>query len=52
MPGIPKNLQTHINTAFPNDVCLIGTVDLPNGHAQITPRGDTLVFDDGHFSLW
>jgi hypothetical protein len=51
MPGIPKNLQTHINTAFPNDVCLIGTV-LPNGHAQITPRGSTLVFDDGHFSLW
>ncbi|HEY4044180.1 MAG TPA: pyridoxamine 5'-phosphate oxidase family protein [Rhodopila sp.] len=51
MSGIPRTLQTHINAAFPNDVCLIGTV-LPNGHAQITPRGSTLVFDDQHFSLW
>ena len=51
MPGIPKTLQPHINSAFPNDVCLIGTV-LPNGYAQITPRGSTQVFDDEHFSLW
>ena len=51
MPVIPKTLQTHINSAFPNDVCLIGTV-LPNGYAQITPRGSTQVFDNGHFSLW
>jgi uncharacterized protein len=51
MPGIPKTLQPHINSAFPNDVCLIGTV-LPNGHAQISPRGSTQVFDDEHFSLW
>jgi hypothetical protein len=51
MRGIPKTLRTHINTAFPNDVCLIGTV-LPNGYAQVTPRGSTLVFDDQHFSLW
>jgi Pyridoxamine 5'-phosphate oxidase len=51
MRGIPKTLRTHINSAFPNDVCLIGTV-LPNGYAQVTPRGSTLVFDDQHFSLW
>jgi hypothetical protein len=51
MPAIPRTLHSHINTAFPNDVCLIGTV-LPNGYAQITPRGSALVFDDGHFSLW
>jgi hypothetical protein len=51
MPGIPKTLQSHINTAFPNDVCLIGTA-LPNGFVQITPRGSTQVFDDGRFSLW
>ncbi|WP_428489915.1 hypothetical protein [Rhodopila sp.] len=51
MTSIPKTLQPHINTAFPNDVCLIGSV-LPNGFAQITPRGSTLVFDDTHFSLW
>lgn len=51
MPGIPKILQAHINTAFPNDVCLIATV-LPSGYAQVTPRGSTQVFDEGHFSLW
>jgi hypothetical protein len=51
MVKIPKSLWTHINTAFPNDVCLVATV-LPSGYAQITPRGSTLVFDDGHFSLW
>ena len=51
MARIPKALQPHINTAFPNDVCLIATV-LPSGYAQVTPRGSTLVFDDGHFSLW
>jgi hypothetical protein len=51
MSTIPKVLQDHINTAFPNDVCLVGTV-LPNGFAQVTPRGSALVFDDSHFSLW
>ncbi len=51
MPGIPRTLQSHINTAFPNDVCLVATV-LPNGYAQVTPRGSALVFDDSHFSLW
>ena len=51
MPGIPKALHGHINTAFPNDVCLIATV-LPNGYAQATPRGITQVFDDQHISLW
>ena len=52
MPArIPRTLPPHINSAFPNDVCLIGTV-LPNGYAQITPRGSTQVFNDEHFSLW
>jgi hypothetical protein len=51
MATIPKTLHSHINTAFPTDVCLIGTA-LPNGYAQITPRGSALVFDDEHFSLW
>jgi hypothetical protein len=51
MSTIPKILQDHINTAFPADVCLVGTV-LPNGFAQVTPRGSALVFDDSHFSLW
>jgi len=35
---IPKVLHEHIDTAFPANVCLIG-VALPDGYAQITPRG-------------
>jgi Pyridoxamine 5'-phosphate oxidase len=48
---IPKTLQPHINTAFPDNVCLVGT-SLPSGYAQITPRGSTMVFDDDHIALW
>jgi hypothetical protein len=48
---IPKALHEHINTAFPANVCLVGTV-LPNGFAQITPRGSTMVYDDEHLALW
>jgi hypothetical protein len=48
---IPKALHEHINTAFPTHVCLVATV-LPNGFAQVTPRGSTMVFDDQHLALW
>jgi hypothetical protein len=48
---IPKVLHEHINGAYPQFVCLVGTV-LPNGFAQITIRGSTQVYDDEHFSLW
>src|SRR5579871_5649310 len=51
MAKIPKVLQSHINTAFPAHVCLVGSV-LPNGFAQITPRGGTMVYDDDHLALW
>ena len=51
MTAIPKVLHEHINTAYPAHVCLIGTA-LPNGFAQITPRGSTMVYDDEHFALW
>ena len=51
MAKIPKVLQPHINTAFPANVCLVGSV-LPNGFAQVTPRGGTMVFDDEHIALW
>ncbi len=51
MAKIPKTLQPHINGAFPTDVCLVATV-LPNGFAQVSPRGSTQVYDDIHFSLW
>ncbi len=48
---IPKTLQEHINTAFPDHVCLMGTV-LPNGFAQVTPRGGIMVLDDDHLASW
>jgi hypothetical protein len=44
-------LHEHINTAFPAHVCLVATV-LPNGFAQVTPRGSTMVYDDDHLALW
>jgi hypothetical protein len=51
MTTIPKTLQPHIDSAFPANVCLVGSV-LPNGFAQVTPRGSTMVYDDGHIALW
>jgi hypothetical protein len=51
MARIPKLLHEHINSAYPANVCLVGTV-LPDGYAQITPRGSTMVFDDEHFATW
>ena len=51
MAKIPKSLREHIDTAFPANVCLLGSV-LPNGFAQVTPRGGTMVYDDEHLALW
>ena len=51
MATIPKTLQPHIDTAFPEHVCLVGSVQ-PDGYAQITPRGSTMVYDDEHLALW
>ena len=51
MARIPKTLQPHIDTAFPANVCLVGSA-LPDGFAQITPRGGTMVHDDEHIALW
>ncbi len=51
MARIPKAIQPHIDSAFPANVCLVGSV-LPDGYAQITPRGSVQVYDDEHISLW
>ena len=51
MTTIPKVLHEHINTAFPANMCLVGTV-LPSGFAQVSPRGSTMVYDDEHLALW
>ena len=45
MAKIPKALHSYINSAFPDNVCLLGTV-LKDGFANISPRGSTQVFDD------
>src|ERR1700730_2121918 len=47
---IPKILHQHIDTAFPANFCLVASV-LPNGFAQISPRGSTMVYDDTHIAL-
>lgn len=51
MASIPKPLQEHINSAFPANPCLVATA-LPDGYAQVTPRGSVLVFDDEHLAIW
>jgi hypothetical protein len=51
MATIPRILQPHIDTAFPANVCVVASV-LPNGFAQVSPRGSTIVFDDTHIGLW
>jgi len=48
---IPPVLHEHIDTAFPANVCLVGTAQ-PDGWAQISPRGSTMVYDDEHLALW
>jgi hypothetical protein len=48
---IPSVLHAHINSAYPATPTLVGSV-LPNGYAQISPRGSTMVFDDEHLALW
>ena len=51
MAMIPVILHEHINTAFPANVVLVGST-LPNGYAQISPRGSTMAYDDEHLALW
>jgi len=51
MAIIPKILHDHINSAFPVNVCLVAMM-LPDGFAQVSPRGSTMVFDDEHLAFW
>ena len=51
MAKIPQVLHEHIDTAFPANVCLVGTAQ-PDGYAQISPRGSTMVYDERHLALW
>ena len=51
MAIIPKSLHEYINSAFPQNVCLVGTV-MKDGFANISPRGSTQVFDDETLAVW
>jgi hypothetical protein len=51
MGKIAKKIQPHIDSAFPAHVCLVGSI-LPDGYAQMSPRGSVQVYDDDHISLW
>jgi hypothetical protein len=51
MAIIPKALHEHLNASFPKNVCVVGTV-LPNGFAQISPKGSLLVYDDETIAYW
>ena len=51
MVKIPKTLREPINTAFPQNVCLVGTV-LADGYANVSPRGSVQVVDDETLGLW
>lgn len=48
---IAKKLQPHIDAAFPAHFIYMGLA-LPDGYAQISPRGSVQVFDDEHLSTW
>lgn len=48
---VPQPLHQHINTAYPNNVCLVATVQ-PNGFAQVTPRGSVVVLDETTMGFW
>jgi hypothetical protein len=48
---IPTALHGPINGAFPATPCLVATT-LPDGYAQVTPRGSVLVFDDETIAFW
>lgn len=51
MVDIPHALREHIDSAYPEHVCTVGTL-LPNGFVQVTPRGSVMVFDDDNLALW
>lgn len=51
MNKIPDALRRYIDAAFPDNVCLLGRVR-EDGHAHISPRGSTQVFDGETLAYW
>jgi len=50
MAKIPKTLHSHIDTAFPANVCLVGS-GCPTGLRR-SARAAAMVFDGTHIALW
>jgi hypothetical protein len=48
---IPQSLHQPINSAFPANVSLVA-IALPDGYAQVSPRGSVMVLDDEHLAIW
>jgi hypothetical protein len=48
---IPQSLHQPINSAFPANVCLVA-IAMPDGFAQVTPRGSVMVLDDEQLAIW
>lgn len=51
MAKIPKFLWEPMNTAYPAKVALVGT-SMPDGYAQVSPRGSILIYDDETIGFW
>ncbi len=51
MSKIPEALHEHINDAFPQNVCLVGSIR-EDGFAQISPRGSVQVVDGDTLGIW
>ena len=51
MASIPKVLHDYLNTAFPQNVCLVSSVQ-PDGYAQVSPKGSLQVYDDQTLAYW
>jgi hypothetical protein len=51
MATIPRKLHKPILDAYPVTPCLMATC-LPNGYAQVTPRGSVQAYDDDHIMIW
>jgi|TARA_B100002003_G_scaffold25506_1_gene21075 hypothetical protein len=51
MSKIPDALHGPINTAFPQNVCLVGSLR-EDGFANISPRGSVQVVDGDTLGIW
>jgi|TARA_B100000315_G_scaffold22434_1_gene19495 hypothetical protein len=51
MSKIPDALHEPINTAFPQNVCLVGSLR-EDGFANISPRGSVQVVDGDTLGIW